>query len=260
MKGKVLGIFPTLRDDPERDMEFVELQIGLGKPTLAGVKKGAFRIGQVVEVPYQLLGRDGDDILIGMARELYEHGQSDVEEVDCPELDGARLHPLNYRLNEDDGGLKAGYLQKIWHTMSELGKFDVRPGFVFYFLNIPATDGALWEIVSLGHLISEYQWRIEHEAAAEAEYRARENRRRGSAMGARERRLQGAASTDAVLEVARLVLDARPSLARNDSQLALRVLDVIADQQIEFGWHKGVNIQHQQVRKIIAKLRRGGRL
>ncbi len=260
MKGKVLSVLPTLRDGPERDIEFVEVQIGLGKPTLAGVKKGTFHVGQEVDVPFQLLGRDGDSILMAMAEELYANGESDCEEVDCPELDHPRLHPLNYKLNNDDGGIKAGYLQKIWHSMWELGKFDVRPRFVYYFLDLPTTDGDLWDIVGLGYLISEYNWRVEHETAAEAEYRARENRLMGVRAAAKVRRAQGWDTEDVILDQASVILELEPELLNNNSRLADRILERIPELQDELQMYTDFGVSKQWVRKVIARLKRQGRL
>ncbi|MDF1805269.1 hypothetical protein [Hyphomonas sp.] len=260
MKGVVVSIVPALRQTEGGDVQLVRVRVGLGQPVTVGVAKGKFKVGQEIDLPYEFLGRDGESILIGMAAELYKHGKSNLQQVAGPEAEDFRVHPIDYSVVADASPIASGYLTKIWHEMTRLGYFDVRPDFCFYHLKEPSEPNDAQALVSLGVLIAEYQWRVEHESAAQAEYAARQNRLRGAQAAAALRKAGGEDTVEVVHQCASVVLANQPELYRNNSRLAGAVLNYIQlnrDEGMEFD---GFDASHQWVRKIVSKLKRQGRL
>lgn len=254
MKAKVLGVLPSLK--PGRATEILQIQIGLSAPQLIGAPVGQCRVGDVIELDQTFLERDGDNLLMRVVTDLREHGRFTTRSA-SDQNDGGRAKGVGFELNPDLSSSEAAYLSRIWRLMSDIGCFDVRSDSCTFSLDFPEDEAGLYAIVELGHAISEYYWASKHEIAAQAEYRARSNRREGAQEGAKQNRYRGVRRANMVRAFAEEVLAENPALRSNMSRLAEEILS--CDEAEAFRLKDKERVPgKEQIRKILKRLKDAG--
>lgn len=261
MKAKVLSILP-LPDFGQTSKPVFELalvQVGLSEPGFVTVQTGIFSSGDEIDMEHHVLRPEADNLLMQMARELYDNGSSRCELVDDDDF-GLRNDPKDYVPHSECDDTKAAYLKHVWTLMKAAGRFDIRPDVAYYVMAFPHDHSSLHEVFELGFAVSEYQWKIRHEQAALAAYTANMQRTAGLRAATNARKQIGRANRNLILYHSKNFLSWRPKERWTNVQLAECVMDAIAGEAEESGAAPELDLQRQRVRKIIGELRRSGHL
>jgi hypothetical protein len=219
MRAKIQQIYPPFSE--AMPFEWASVAIGLSEAKVVGLPKGQYSVGDEIQLTPDFLGVEADGLLTAMALELYVSGAFSVS--DAPTLFGhdAKI-ATGYSPSEFHDETKQAYLSKIFELMSTVGDLQIYDDGVGYSLGA-ATEWNAFELVELGHLIADFQWKQRHEASALKGGELTENQKFGLRIASQERRRIGSETRRLVREIADRLLFGDPGLRRNRSELARRI-------------------------------------
>lgn len=252
MKGTIVQIFPSLPGMEQT--EVARVKIGLSEGKLVGIPSGEHRVGDEISLNYNFVGPESEGTLWAMALDLQKKGKFQFANST------QQGRPLAYVPSEGLLDFEGAYLQRIWRLMDALGATQVTSDGISYTLNIPTEDYKAYDIFELGYVISDYYWKLSHEEAARAEYRAKENRMNGVRAGTGAVQLRARERRNLIAGHAEDLLAQRPSLKTNLSKLAVEVLSKENKDSLSAGQESELPIKPQRVRKVLRELIDKGRI
>lgn len=216
MKAKILQIFPPYTETSS--VEWASVAIGLSEGKLVGLPKGEYSVGDEVDLPPEFVGPEADGVLTFMTLELNRSGVFSVSEA--PHLFGPDSSiAVTYTPSPEKDETTQAYLIKIFDLMRKLGDLRVSERGVGYSFN-EASEWSAFDLLELGYLIADYEWKQRHELSALKGSELTENQKFGLRLATNERRKKGSESRRLIREAADRLLFVDPSLMRNQSELA----------------------------------------